>query len=356
MRSLKEWIVTSNGRSRNVHFVGSIPLHNAREVFAAVSEELDTLAVRMPDGETGERSAWIHFQESILDRTRNLRRTGHYDLEGHRMPTFGLVDANAPIKFGSLRYADEAKASYKTFAEMKARGQIRPETRFQVCLPTPVAIMCAFIDGPSQKHVECAYHERMIEEIKEMITVVPPQELAIQWDVAYEVYINAGWKGSRYHDASGESMLRKLIPLGNAIPAGVHLGFHLCYGDLNHKHFIEPKDLALCVAICNALAKGITRPVNWVHLPVPRNRDDQEFFAPLRSLRIGAETELYLGIIHLTDGIEGFRRRLRSAVKSCSEFGIGTECGFGRRPPETVLDLLKLHALAARDEQASLAD
>jgi len=272
------------------------------------------------------------------------------------MPTFGLVETTAPPIFGSLRYADEAIASYKIFAAMKAQGQIPNHTRFQVCLPTPVAIMCAFIDGPSQKAVEKAYQDQIIEEIKKITTVVPPQELAIQWDVAYEVYVSAGWTGSRYQEGSGEVMMQKLIPLGDAVPPGVHLGFHLCYGDLNHKHFTEPDDLGLCVAISNMLTEKIQRPINWIHMPVPRDRDDEAYFHPLEGLRLNSETELYLGLIHLSDGIGGYRRRLKSAVATRSEFGIATECGFGRRPPETVLELLKLHALAARDEEILLAN
>ena len=36
-------------------------------------------------------------------------------------------------------------------------------------------------------------------------------------------------------------------------------------------------------------------------------------------------------------------RRLAAAKQVVTEFGIATECGFGRRPPETVPDLIDLH-------------
>jgi hypothetical protein len=342
--------MTKNNCARRVHLVGSIPLQGAREVFQAASEELGALAPRLPDGETGDRSAWLHFQQSILNETPNLQKTGSYDLKGHLMPTYGVANAGSPLSFGPLRYADEAMASYEIFSQMKAAGQIPPATRFQVCLPTPVAVMCAFIDGPSQAQVETAYQRRLLQEVVQIAAHIPPGELAIQWDVAYEVYISAGWEGNRYRAASKEEMLRKLVPLGNGVPADVHLGFHLCYGDLGHKHFIEPDDLALCVKIANLLAQNLSRPLNWIHMPVPRDRDEDKYFSPLTDLRVGAETELYLGIIHLTDGIGGYRKRFTAAHRFCSSFGIGTECGFGRRPPETVRELLKLHALAAQDE------
>jgi hypothetical protein len=42
--------------------------------------------------------------------------------------------------------------------------------------------------------------------------------------------------------------------------------------------------------------------------------------------------------------VEGARRRLAAANKFNADFGLSTECGFGRRPPETIPELLKLHA------------
>jgi hypothetical protein len=32
--------------------------------------------------------------------------------------------------------------------------------------------------------------------------------------------------------------------LGRAVPDDVELGFHLCYGDLDAKHFVQPTDAA----------------------------------------------------------------------------------------------------------------
>ena len=43
-----------------------------------------------------------------------------------------------------------------------------------------------------------------------------------------------------------------------------------------------------------------------------------------------------LGLVHYTDGVVGTRRRIATAGKYLDDFLIATECGFGRRPPETV--------------------
>ena len=68
---------------------------------------------------------------------------------------------------------------------------------------------------------------------------------------------------------------------------------------------------------------------------------------PLRDLRLHPETELYLGLVHATDGAEGTRRRIATAQRVVAEFGVATECGMGRRPPETIPALLRTHAEVA---------
>jgi hypothetical protein len=77
---------------------------------------------------------------------------------------------------------------------------------------------------------------------------------------------------------------------------------------------------------------------------VPSDRCDLGYFEPFRDLALHPETELYLGLVHLGDGAEGARARVEAARSVLGGFGIATECGFGRRPPETVQRLLELHA------------
>ena len=82
-------------------------------------------------------------------------------------------------------------------------------------------------------------------------------------------------------------------------------------------------------------------------MPVPRSRTDPAYFAPLKDLRLGPETELYLGLVHFTDGAEGTRKRIKVAQKVVANFGVATECGFGRRDPATIPDLMCIHARVA---------
>jgi hypothetical protein len=120
------------------------------------------------------------------------------------------------------------------------------------------------------------------------------------------------------------------------------MGCHLCYGDFQHQHFVEPPNLSVVVRMANAAHKEVTRPIDYYHMPVPRNRDDEAYFAPLKDLASG-EAKLYLGLIHHTDGIAGSLRRVATARKYVSGFGVATECGLSRRPKETIPELLRVH-------------
>ncbi|CAF1637527.1 unnamed protein product, partial [Didymodactylos carnosus] len=177
---------------------------------------------------------------------------------------------------------------------------------------------------------------------------IPHDQLAIQWDLAFEFAV---LEGVPVGEISIDQLFRDVIALGTVVPEDVHLGFHLCYGDYGHKHFVEPNDSSKLVQMANTLTKQLlSRTINWIHLPIPRDRTDEDYFRPMKDLELRNDTELYLGLIHLTDGVDGSLRRAQTAKKVLGSlpFGVAAECGFGRRPPETILDLLKLHADVAR--------
>ena len=95
------------------------------------------------------------------------------------------------------------------------------------------------------------------------------------------------------------------------------------------------------------LAAAAGRTLDWIHMPVPQQRHDAAFFEPLKELELPPATRLYLGLVRFTDQEEGARRRIAAARGAVTTFGIATECGFGRRPPETVVPLLELHERVA---------
>ena len=152
-------------------------------------------------------------------------------------------------------------------------------------------------------------------------------------------------------DHLGDGLLDRITTrvaaLVDAVPEPAQAGIHLCYGDSGHKHFCEPPDAGNLARVAAGIIAKSGRPIAWVHMPVPKERDDAEFFAPLSDLELPDSTDLYLGLVHETGGIEGTRRRIEAASTAVSRFGVATECGFGRRDPDSIPALLQQHVEAA---------
>jgi hypothetical protein len=330
----------SREQSRGVHLVGSIPLANAEEVFRTVSTILGTRLRRIPDGETDERKNWINWQFRFLADNPQLEVIPPDPHAYVQRPRFKLRFSS--IHFDQLGYAEEAMASFKVFSHLKQAGLIPAHCRFQVSLPTPLALAVSFLVPQDQAVVEPAYEVAMFAELDTITSALPQDEVAIQWDTPIEFALLEKVMPSFFTDTKME-VLERLVRLGKRVPSSVELGYHLCYGDAGHTHFKEPEDTANMVAVANALSAHVTRPVNWIHMPVPRARTDDAYFAPLHTLQLQPETEVYLGLVHLTDGVEGTLRRNATAQRFLANFGVATECGFGRRPAETIPDLLRIH-------------
>ena len=95
------------------------------------------------------------------------------------------------------------------------------------------------------------------------------------------------------------------------MPADIELLFHFCYGDSNHKHVVEPTDMADMVELANRLSAGIKRPIELIHMPVPRGRADDAYFAPLKALKPQAGLASFASVSFIT------RRRRGHATAAC---------------------------------------
>jgi SAM-dependent methyltransferase len=326
-----------------VHLVGSVPLASPEEVFRTVAASLGDRLRRIPDGETGPRSDWIVWQYPVLSALPQFE-VGPPGPDHYRaLPKLRVRDGERveEIRFGSLGYAQAAVASYRIFARLKRDGVIPSECRFQVSLPTPLAPISAFVAAENQAALEPAYEARMLEELGEILRSIPHEQLAIQWDTNVEMGMIEGLVSVWFSDVRA-GILERLLRLSRHVPPEVELGYHLCYRDVRGRSFREPADAGKLVQIANALATSLDRPLNWLHLPVPRECDET-YFAPLGELRLRPETELYLGVVHRADGVEGSRRRIRAALRHVSRFGVASECGWGREAPQAVDELIELH-------------
>jgi hypothetical protein len=324
--------------------VGSVPLESNEDVFRTAASILGNHLERIPDGETGDRLNWIGWQIAVFQQHPDLE-PAPVDPEHYApLPMSQLREGVEPpsLTFDTLGYSDAALESWAVFSQLQKEGAIPSTTRFQVTFPTPLAPITSFIHLDSQAAIEPAYEAAILRELAEVLEAIPHDKLAIQWDVAVEFGVLEGIWPVPFDDTMG-GIVDRIIRLSSHVPDDVELGYHLCYGDFQHQHFVEPEDTRRLVALANSVSEGVERPIEWIHLPVPRERTDDAYFAPLADLELHPETMLFLGLVHYTDGVDGTRQRIDAAQKVVSDFGVATECGFGRRPSEQVDGLMELH-------------
>ncbi len=338
---------------RHVHLVGSVPLRDAREVFQIVAGVLGPRLKRIPDGETGERSDWITWLEPAfaknpaLEKSDELFRvhaTGTARVRYRLKPGKNVTE----VRFDNLFYADIAKASYDEFAALQTQGVIPKGVRFQIDLVPAHSVIWLFLQDDLHQPLDPIYNEALKREIDKIAAALPHDQIAIQFDVASAVFARLQRGEANAYGKTRAEMLasfsRILTDLANHVPAKIELLFHFCYGDSNHKHVVEPTDMGDMVDVANRLSADIKRTIQVIHMPVPRDRNDDAYFQPLARLRLKPETELSLGLVHYTDGVTGTRERLATAERHAKSFSIATECGFGRRDPATIPELLRIHA------------
>jgi hypothetical protein len=357
----------TNG-AREVLLVGSVGLRDSEEVFRTVGPLLGGRMARMPDGETGERASWVTrlrsvlennpaFQDDPAERAAGGRLT--HPIEGTRTWKGGAVlQRGAPpplrmrlkagvrpadIRIGGLGYPEAAIESYPIFRRLRDRGVVPGHIHFQVSLPTTAAFLNAHVVHEQHAIVEPIYREVLLREMEAICAAIPHRDLAIQWDVSTEM---GQWEGVRhaYFSDVKSGVIERLALHCNRVPRDVELGVHLCYGSYGGRHWKEPESTANMVEAHNRLVEKLERPLSYIHMPVPVERSDDAYFAPLAGLKLAPGTKLFLGLVHDSDGVEGTRKRIAAASRHARDFGIAAECGFGRRPPETIPSLLRVHA------------
>ncbi|HWI22714.1 MAG TPA: hypothetical protein VNT22_08885 [Baekduia sp.] len=331
--------------SRHVHLVGSINLPSTEAVFTTVGECLGDHITRIPDGEVGERNNWSAWGAEQLHAHPAF-------VEGDPNP-FGPVmlvlrepEKAAELEVAAPGYAAHAKSSYEIFRKLRDEGSVPKDARFLVALPTPFAWL-GYVDVPQRALVESVLEKATLDDVREICESIPSQDLAIQWDVSNEFGILEKIEASHWGDDLLGGLADRIARMIDAIPNDVEVGLHLCYGSYEDKHFVEPKDADWMVKLLNTTLDRTSRKLAWVHMPVPIERDDAEYFAPLAELKRDRFDELFLGLVHIEDGLEGSARRIAAAKTVTDDFGVATECGVARLDEAEMEPLLKLQAQTA---------
>ena len=153
--------------------------------------------------------------------------------------------------------------------------------------------------GRRARPISAVYERALKSALANIVKAIPAADLSIQWDVCQEVLAFEGYFKDRPPHYK-KQIFDMLGRLGDAVPAGVEMGYHLCYGSPRDEHLVQPKDAGILVEMMNGIVAATKRPIDFLHIPVPKDRTDDAFYAPLKDFKAppGANggMKLYLGL------------------------------------------------------------
>jgi len=340
--------------------VGSIPFDSSKEVFTNFGRPLAPWLRSLPDGETGLRKHWIsrlHYQVLALHPDLEVLRRPRKDNGVERLNPHDASDSWLfRVKPGiesvlfcepgwRLGFAREAVASYDLFNAMKSQGLLPAHLRFQISMPSVNSSIPRriFETVGDLAKVEAGYTASLEAELKMIISKIPAEDLAIQWDCANEIQEVYGGVADMPKEGAIERNLEQFRRLCPLIPDRTLLGYHFCFGTLGGWPRFVPDDLEETVNLANAVISASGRRVDWIHIPL-LDRVSDAFLSPLAKLQPRG-ARVHLGVIH---NMERFNERVSAARKYITDFGIGAFCGFGRISPGELGRVLEEHLQAAK--------
>ena len=340
--------------------VGSVPLDTVEEVMRTFGGALAPYLPAVPDGEVGERRSWVN-------RLGYQIFNGHLDLDTIRRPKpidgveqllprgrddswqFKVKPGIERVRFGNpgsrLGYARDAVNSYFVFRTLREKAILPPGVRFQISIPMVNSVIrpLYFPDPADLPRVRPGFEAALAAEVAVIVAKIPHEDLAIQWDCAWELQAVCGAGKAVPSELEVMTHVPPIGRLSNVIPKDVALGFHFCFGTFGGWPAFAPDDLARPVELINACVHAIDRPIDWIHIPT-LDRADDAFYAPLKKLDAKG-ARVYLGAIHTMPTL---KQRIGVARKFLPDFGLAAYCGFGRTPPEQMPRILQDHLDAAK--------
>jgi hypothetical protein len=332
--------------------VGSLPADSTEAAFRAGAELFGDLVFALPDGETGPRAAWVGYERERLARpnpdvvvVEETESPTGIPRHAYETPVFGMREGVTELHFDSWPRIDDAIASYRTFRELRDDGVIPNGARFQIGLPFPSSAMNAFKADFAADYpiAERGFEELVARELQRLLSEIPAEDLAIQWDCAYETQDIEGvlaWTS----EGAWERFAGPVTRLTHLIPEEVLVGYHLCYGTFPEWPMYEARDYGVLVRMANFAVANSGRTVDWLHLAGPRylRSEDRSFFRPLVDLETG-DARVFLGIVLPIDGVSGLKRRHATASRYLDDFGVAMYCGFGRQPGADGMETMREH-------------
>ena len=341
--------------------VGSLPADSTESALRGAGRWFGDLVAALPDGEVGARSPWVGFEREHLVRphpdVETVRTTGSptgVPRHPHETPTFRLRPGVTELRWDSWPRIDAAIESYQVFRALRSQGAVPEHVRFQVGLPFPSSALNGFKEDFESDYpiASAGYEDLVAREVERLTAAIPPEDLALQWDMAYETQDIEGvlpWTDGGAWDRFAGPVRR----LSRQVPEEVLLGYHFCYGTFPEWPMYEPQDMGVVVRMANEAVRRSGRTVDWVHLAGPRNlrSRDGSFFRPLVDLEPG-DARVFLGLTLPVDGALGLEMRCETAARYIGDFGLANYCGFGRQPGEDGEVTMREHAEVVRGRSA----
>jgi hypothetical protein len=337
--------------------VGSLPAASTDEALRAAAELFGDMVFALPDGETGPRTGWVGYERETLMRPNpDIVVVAETDSptgvprHAYEVPVFAIRAGVTELRFETWRRIDDAIASYQEFRALRAEGIIPAGLRFQVGLPFPPSALNGLRADWAHDYplAERAFEDLVARELERLCHAIPPAELAIQWDCAYETQDIEGvlaWTG----EGAWERFAGPVTRLTRLIPQEVLVGYHLCYGTFPEWPMYEARDYAVLVRMANFAVANSGRTVDWLHIAGPRylRSEDRSFFRPLVDLE-PQNARVFLGIVLPIDGVAGLSRRHATASRYLHDFGVAMYCGFGRQPGRDGMETMREHRSVVR--------
>jgi hypothetical protein len=170
------------------YITGSINVPTVDDAFRLVGSRLQPAVTRVSDGEPGNRANWV------------LTQADHF----LKNPTLDVVDGRARVRagtavsFGPVDYHTVAADSYQRFLAARQDGVLAEESRFLVSIATPFNAVNSFAKFDSQIEIAYAYERWLRESVDALQDAIPPNDLAIQWDLPTELATIEGWFPNPY--------------------------------------------------------------------------------------------------------------------------------------------------------------
>ena len=316
-------------------------------------EDAGTLPLLLGDAVAREDlERWFPARDAT--RYRLIRRCPARHASPHWNPQ-ALAPAVTAIAAGEswmqgLGFAQQAIEAFRHFWQDKLDGVLPPPARFVMALPTPYTVVAALApaapDVPQLlSHLETAF----AAEVASLLQTVPADQLAIQWDVGAETRI---WE-TRGRDLAAprglpERLLESCVALSAAVPVDSELGWHFCPRDPAGQITLAPRDSAQVTRLLGAIIASTDREPQYVHMPVPAERDDPVYFEPLANLALWPRMDVHLGLVHDSDDTGAAQRRIAAARSVLRRFGIAPACG---ADPRRTLPQLAALALSEVEPQ-----